>query len=95
MVRSVLSNIERKLEEEIGNRQKDLGETKDSLEQKLVNLLEKLKSDERQGLERERRLMEQVQDGLSTMNEIVKGTKEQSKVSLNHQTTIIGDQIGS
>ena len=39
--------------------------------------------------------MEQVQDGLSTMNEIVKGTKEQSKVSLNHQTTIIGDQIGS
>ena len=60
MVRSVLSNIERKLEEEIGNRQKDLGETKDSLEQKLVNLLEKLKSDERQGLERERRLMEQV-----------------------------------
>ena len=29
------------------------------------------------------------------MNEIVKGTKEQSKVSLNHQTTIIGDQIGS
>ena len=95
LVRSVLSNIERKLDEEIGNRQKDLGETKDSLEQKLVNLLEKLKSDERQGLERERRLMEQVQDGLSTMNEIVKGTKEQSKVSLNHQTTIIGDQIGS
>ena len=61
----------------------------------MVNLLEKLKSDERQGLERERRLMEQVQDGLTTMNEIVKGTKEQSKVSLNHQTTIIGDQIGS
>ena len=42
----------------------------------MVNLLEKLKSDERQGLERERRLMEQVQDGLTTMNEIVKGTKE-------------------
>ena len=32
MIRSVLSNIERKLDEEVGNRQRDLGETKDSLE---------------------------------------------------------------
>ena len=76
MMRSVMAQIERKVEEEIGNRQRDLGETKDALEQKLINLLDKLKNDERQGLERERRLMEQVQDGLNTMNEIIKGTKE-------------------
>ena len=60
MMRSVMSQIERKVEEEINNRQRDLGETKDALEQKLINLLDKLKNDERQGLERERRLMEQV-----------------------------------
>ena len=95
MVRSLLSAIERKVEEEVGNRQRDLGETKDALEQKLINLLDKMKNDERQGLERERRLMEQVQDGLNTMNEIVKGTKEQGNVNLTHQTTVIGEQIGT
>lgn len=45
-----------------------------------MSLVEKLKGDERQNLERERRLMEQVQEGLSTMNEIIKGTKEQNQV---------------
>ena len=95
MVRSLLSAIERKVEEEVGNRQRDLGETKDALEQKLINLLDKMKNDERQGLERERRLMEQVQDGLNTMNEIIKGTKEQGSVNLTHQTTVIGEQIGN
>ena len=54
-----------------------------------------MKNDERQGLERERRLMEQVQDGLNTMNEIIKGTKEQGTVNLTHQTTVIGEQIGN
>ena len=65
------------------------------MEQKLINMLDKMKQDERQGLERERRLMEQVQDGLNTMNEIIKGTKEQTSVNMNHQTTLIGEQIGS
>ena len=60
MVRSLLSTIERKVEEEINNRQRDLGETKDQVEQKLINMLDKMKNDERQSLERERRLMEQV-----------------------------------
>ena len=60
MVRSLLSTIERKVEEEVNNRQRDLGETKDSIEQKLINMLDKIKNDERQSLERERRLMEQV-----------------------------------
>ena len=60
MVRSLLSTIERKVEEEINNRQRDLGETKEQVEQKLINMLDKMKNDERQSLERERRLMEQV-----------------------------------
>ena len=53
-----MSNYERKVEEESTMRQRDLGETKDAIEQKLINLLDKMKNDERQGLERERRLME-------------------------------------
>ena len=29
------------------------------------------------------------------MNEIIKGTREQNQISLNHQTTVIGEQIGA
>jgi hypothetical protein len=39
--------------------------------------------------------MEQVQDGLNTMNEIIKGTREQNMISLTHQTTVISEQITS
>ena len=91
----MMSNYERKVEEESTMRQRDLGETKDAIEQKLINLLDKMKNDERQGLERERRLMEQVQDGLNTMNEIIKGTKEQNQVNLTHQSTVIGEQVST
>ena len=91
----MMSNYERKVEEESTMRQRDLGETKDAIEQKLINLLDKMKNDERQSLERERRLMEQVQDGLNTMNEIIKGTKEQNQVNLTHQTTVIGEQVST
>ena len=37
--------------------------------------------------------MQQFQEGLSTMNEIIRGTKEQSLISLSHQQTVLGDQI--
>ena len=47
MVRSVMAQVERKVDDEISNRMRDLGETKDALEQKLINLLDKMKSDER------------------------------------------------
>ena len=60
MIASLLGAIERKVEEEVSSRQRDLGETKDAFEQKLIGVLDKMKTDERQSLERERRLMEQV-----------------------------------
>lgn len=57
-------------------RQKDQEALRTQFEQKLIGMMEKIKLDEKQGLDRERRLMEQVQDGLNTMNEIIKGTRE-------------------
>lgn len=42
----------------------------------MLSLVDKLRQDEKQSLERERRLMEQVQEGLGTVNDIIKGTKE-------------------
>lgn len=75
-IKDLMGNIERKVQEEVESRQREQHEQKNLVEQKLVSMLEKLKADERQALEREKRLMEQVQEGLGTMNEIIKGTKE-------------------
>ena len=36
--------------------------------------------------------MNQVQEGLVTMNEIIKGTKEQNLISLSHQQTLLTEQ---
>ena len=56
---------------------------------KFENTNEKMKSDEKLALEREQRMMSQVQEGLQTMNDIIKGTKEQSLISLSHQQTLL------
>lgn len=94
MMRDILITIERKVQDEVSQRQRDQLDAKQAVEQKMVQLVEKLRSDERLALEREKRLMEQVQEGLNTMNEIIKGTKEQNQVNLSHQTTIMGEQLG-
>lgn len=64
MIRSVLQQIERKVEEDQQQRLIEQNEIKAQVESRLLNLVDKLKQDERLGLERERRLMEQVQEGL-------------------------------
>ncbi len=46
-------------------------------------------------LERERKLIEQFQEGLQTINEIVQGTKEQSVISLSHSQTVLNDSMKS
>ena len=58
MIRNMLLTIERKVEEEVSMRQKDQQDIKSQVEQKLISLVEKIKLDEKQGLDRERRLME-------------------------------------
>ena len=60
MIKTVLSQIERKVEEDQQLRHAEQAEIKSQVEQKMLNLLDKLKQDERLGLERERRLMEQI-----------------------------------
>lgn len=47
MVSQLLLSIERKVDEEQANRMRDLEATKESLEQKLIALVDKMKGDER------------------------------------------------
>ena len=47
MLRGLLSQIERKVEEESAGRQRDISDLRKSMDQKLVSIAEKLKNDER------------------------------------------------
>jgi hypothetical protein len=72
----MMQNLERKLEDEQLFRVKNEEDTKRYFENKLLGLQEKMKNEEKISLEREKRLMQQFQEGLVTMNDIIRGTKE-------------------
>jgi len=90
--KQLLQNFEKKLESEAEFRQRSEDEIRRYLETKFNNMAEQLKSDEKLALEREKRMINQVQEGLVTMNEIIKGTKEQNLISLSHQQTLLSEQ---
>lgn len=83
--KQLLSNFEKKLEAEIESRVRNENDLRKYLESRFINLQDQLKSDEKLSLEREKRMMTQVQEGLVTMNDIIKGTKEQNLISISHQ----------
>ena len=89
----MLSTLERKIEDEQQFRVRNEEDLKIYFENKLISVQEKMKNEEKMSLERERRLMQQFQEGLVTMNDIIRGTKEQNLISLTHQQTVLGDQI--
>ena len=90
-MRSMLSTLERKIEDEQQFRVRNEEDLKIYFENKLISVQEKMKNEEKMSLERERRLMQQFQEGLVTMNDIIRGTKEQNLISLTHQQTVLGD----
>ena len=58
-VKQMMSTIERKLEDECLFRMKNEEDTRKYFDSKFISLAEKLKSEEKQSLEREKRLMHQ------------------------------------
>ena len=94
-IKNLVTQMERRLEEDQHQRLRGEEDNRKALEAKFQSLNEKIRAEEKMILERERRLMQQFQEGLGTMNEIIRGTKEQNLISLTHQQTILGDQIKS
>ena len=92
-LRNVLKTLERWIDDETAFRVKNEDDLRTWFEQKVNGLNERIKNEEKQSLERERKLIFQFQEGLSTINEIVKGTKEQNIISLSHSQTILNDSM--
>jgi hypothetical protein len=74
--RHMIAGFEKKLEAETEYRVKGQDDFRKFVDSKFHTVLEQIKSDEKMSLEREKRMMNQVQEGLITMNDIIKGTKE-------------------
>jgi hypothetical protein len=83
-VKNIVSQIERRMDEEAKHRMKTEDEMRHMIDNKFLGISEKLRAEEKMGLERERRLMQQFQEGMTTMNEIIRGAKEQNLISLTH-----------
>lgn len=72
----ILVTFDKKIEAEAEMRGRNEDDLRKYIEAKFQNLHDQMKSDEKLALEREQRMMSQVQEGLVTMNDIIKGTKE-------------------
>ena len=81
----ILVTFDKKIEAEAELRARNEDDLRKYIEAKFQNQQDQMKSDEKLALEREQRMMSQVQEGLVTMNDIIKGTKEQNLISLSHQ----------
>lgn len=80
----ILLTFSKKIEAESEVRGRNEDDLRKYIEAKFLNLQDQMKADEKLALEREQRMMSQVQEGLVTMNDIIKGTKEQNLISLSH-----------
>jgi hypothetical protein len=74
--RNLLKTMERRMDDEAAFRVKNEDDIRTWFDQKVNALHERVKSEEKMSLERERKMIQQFQEGLSTINEIVQGSKE-------------------
>ena len=75
-LKRLLATFETKIGSETESRTRNEDDFRRYIEAKFQNLVDKMKTEEKLALEREQRMMSQVQEGLVTMNDIIKGTKE-------------------
>ena len=65
------------------------------LDDKMVAFKEKMKQEEKNYLEREKKMLSNLQDGLLTVNDILKGINEQHSLNLSKAQTILTGSISN
>ena len=75
-LRNLIKTLERRMDDESAFRIKNEDDLRQWFDQKVGSLTEQVRNEERMSLEREKRIIAQFQEGLSTINEIVRGSKE-------------------
>jgi len=80
--RAQIGGIERKIEDEVAFRVRNEDEIRKWFEQKFAMTMERLNFEERGQLDRERRIMQSLSEGLQALADIVRGVKEQMGLGL-------------
>jgi hypothetical protein len=81
-MRVQVQGFERKIDDEIAVRLRGEDEIRKWFEQKFAMMMERLNFEERGQLDRERRIMQSLQEGLQALADIVRGVKEQMGLGL-------------
>jgi len=81
-MKATINGFERKIEDEISVRLRGEDEIRKWFEQKFAMMMERLNFEERGQLDRERRIMQSLQEGLQALADIVRGVKEQMGLGL-------------
>jgi len=75
-LKGMISTLDKKIDDETSFRLRSEDDMRKWFEQKVTIMNERYAQEERGGIERERRMMQQLQEGLQTVGEIVRGVKE-------------------
>lgn len=92
-VKGMIATIDKKVDDETSFRIRSEDDIRKWFESKFHLMAEKFAHEERGGLERERRMMHQLQEGLQTIAEIVRGVKEQTTIGLNEVHTLTLENV--
>ncbi len=87
--------MENRIEEEVERRLRSDFEGKQWLDMKISHFKEELRGDERQFLQGEQKFVQQVQESFSSLNHIIKSSKEQLEADMAATQTLFNENIKS
>eukprot|EP00347_Sterkiella_histriomuscorum_P013165 403365759 len=92
-VKGMIATLDKKIDDESSFRIRSEDDIRKWFESKFTMSIERLNFEERGALDRERRMMQQLQEGMTSIAEIVRGVKEQTAIGLNEVHTLALENI--
>lgn len=89
----MIATLDNKIDDETSFRIRSEDDIRKWFESKFSLVSERLNYEEKGSLDRERRMMQQLQEGLTTIADIVRGVKEQTAIGLNEVHTLALENI--
>ncbi|KAM3143632.1 hypothetical protein pb186bvf_004394 [Paramecium bursaria] len=94
-LRNLIGSVESRIADEVEKRLKMEFENRNILENKLQSFKEEMRNDQKQILLNEQKFMKQMHDSVTSLNQIIKNSKEQQEANLAASQTIVTENIRS
>ncbi|CDW91573.1 UNKNOWN [Stylonychia lemnae] len=92
-IKGMIVTLDKKIDDESSFRIRSEDDIRKWFEGKISMTVDRLNFEEKGSLDRERRMMQQLQEGLTSIAEIVRGVKEQTAIGLNEVHTLALENI--